>query len=193
MGYDQPQAGSEVTVPVPGGKPVKGVVPLPRLRVRSTHADRVAKPGETVVLRGPLVSDTVRAVDKVVGLGDVPLLGRLFRSESKSTVRKRLYVFVTPTEVTATGEKKVAAPANILTVSVTTAAPQFHFEDQAVGEPELSGRLKTAIGANPELVLRIRSTADVPYANVAALLEAARNAGITRFDLATEAATGEKR
>ena len=100
LGYDQPKPAQTVTAPVPGGKPVKGVVPLPRLRVRSTHADRVARPGETVVLRGPLVSDTVRTSDKVVGLG------RLFRNESTNVVRKRLYVFVTPTEMTATGEKK---------------------------------------------------------------------------------------
>ncbi len=101
LGYDQPVAS-------PAGKPakaVKGVEPLPRMRVRALHADSVSKSGETVALRGPLVADTVLMKDKVPVLGDVPLLGRLFRSESRSTQRKRLYVFITATEVTAAGER----------------------------------------------------------------------------------------
>lgn len=107
LGYDQPAVPSK-------DKSVKGATgatPLPRLRVRTTHADSLAKPGETIALRGPLVADTLNFKDKVPVLGDVPLMGRLFRSESKSTVRKRLYVFVTPTEVTAAGERVVPAKA----------------------------------------------------------------------------------
>jgi beta-lactamase regulating signal transducer with metallopeptidase domain len=102
LGYDQPAAAAV-------GKPakaVKGVEPLPRMRVRALRADSVSKPGETVALRGPLVADTVLLKDKVPVLGDIPLLGRLFRTESRSTQRKRLYVFVTPVEITATGEKR---------------------------------------------------------------------------------------
>ncbi|HTH46963.1 MAG TPA: M56 family metallopeptidase [Candidatus Limnocylindria bacterium] len=102
LGYDQPAAPSRDK----SGKGMAGVSPLPRLRMRTTHADSLAKPGETIVLRGPLVAETTLLKDKVPVLGDVPLLGRLFRSESKSTVRKRLYVFVTPTEITATGERR---------------------------------------------------------------------------------------
>jgi len=69
-------------------------------------ADPVLRPGETAVLRGPLVTETVRVKDKVPVLGDVPLLGRLFRSESTSTFKKRLYVFVTPVEMDAGGRPK---------------------------------------------------------------------------------------
>ena len=107
LGYDQPAAPSKDK----SGKGAPGVTPLPRLRVRTTHADPLAKPGETIALRGPLVTDTLSFKDKVPVLGDTPLLGRLFRSESKSTVRKRLYVFVTPTEITAAGERVVPAKA----------------------------------------------------------------------------------
>lgn len=106
LGYDDPGRAGELKVANPGGKPVRGTTPLPRLRVRETQAAPLAKSGETVVLRGPLVSDTVRFKDKVPVLGDIPVLGRPFRSEGKSTVRKRLYVFVTPTRVSATGEKE---------------------------------------------------------------------------------------
>lgn len=51
--------------------------------------------GETVGLGG-LIAETVQAVDdKVPGLGDVPLLGRLFRSESSQKVRFNLVIFCT--------------------------------------------------------------------------------------------------
>jgi type II secretory pathway component GspD/PulD (secretin) len=46
--------------------------------------------------RGALVTETQRNVDKVAVMGDLPLLGRLFRHDSTSTVRKRLYIFVSP-------------------------------------------------------------------------------------------------
>ncbi len=106
LGYDQPKPGQEAQAASPDGKPVKGVMPLPHLRVRSTQADVSAGAGDTVVLRGPLASDTQLWKDKVVGLGDLPLLGRFFRSAGTNVVRKRLYVFVTPSRVSATGEKQ---------------------------------------------------------------------------------------
>lgn len=98
LGYDDPRSAGTASASSARGTPVQYQEPLPRVRVRQTVADRTtgARAGETVLLRGPLVTETRRTVDKVVGLGDLPLLGRLFRNESSSTVRKRLYVFVTP-------------------------------------------------------------------------------------------------
>ena len=106
LGYDQPKPGQVVSAAQPGGKPVTGTVPLPRLRVRNVEANSLAKNGETVALRGPWVDEVIQFKDKVPVLGDIPLLGRMFRSEGKSTLRKSLYIFVTPIELTATGERK---------------------------------------------------------------------------------------
>jgi type II secretory pathway component GspD/PulD (secretin) len=105
LGYDDPKS-AVVTAEQPGQKPVTGQVPLPRLRVREVQAVVPVKNGETVALRGPLVEEVFRFKDKVVVLGDVPLLGRLFRTEGKTTLHKRLYIFVTPVEVTADGRRK---------------------------------------------------------------------------------------
>jgi type II secretory pathway component GspD/PulD (secretin) len=44
------------------------------------------------------VAAPVRTKDQVPLLGDVPLLGRFFRSESSRTHQNRLYVFLTPVE-----------------------------------------------------------------------------------------------
>lgn len=98
LGYDDPKdRGGEAVAAV--GKPSKGVVPLPHLRNRRATADATCSVGGTVVIRGPLVTETVRTKDQVPLLGDVPLLGRFFRSESLRTNQNRLYVFLTLLEV----------------------------------------------------------------------------------------------
>jgi len=47
-----------------------------------------------------------RQKDKVPVLGDIPGLGRLFRSESNITQRKNLIVFVTPTIINPSGNRR---------------------------------------------------------------------------------------
>lgn len=106
LGYDQPSPGQDAQNPPPGGKPSKGTIPGPRLRVRSVEADARIQFGDTMALRGPLVDETLKTKDQVPILGAIPLLGRLFQSESKTTIRKRLYIFVTPVKLTATAEKQ---------------------------------------------------------------------------------------
>ncbi len=91
LGYDDPKDR--------GGEAVEA---SPHLRNRRATADATCSMGGTVVLRGPLVTETVRTKDQVPLLGDVPLLGRFFRSESSRTNQNRLYVFLTPVEVDST-------------------------------------------------------------------------------------------
>jgi len=66
-------------------------------RVISTMV--VIPSGHTLVMGG-LVQDDVRTGNsKVPGLGDLPLLGRAFRTDTKSRDQKNLLVFITPTIV----------------------------------------------------------------------------------------------
>ncbi len=50
-----------------------------------------------------MVTNVVQFKSKVPVLGDIPLMGRLFREAGTSQVLKRLYLFVTPTEVDGAG------------------------------------------------------------------------------------------
>jgi beta-lactamase regulating signal transducer with metallopeptidase domain/type II secretory pathway component GspD/PulD (secretin) len=75
--------------------------------------------GQTLVLGG-LISESIGLLkDKVPVLGDVPLLGRLFRSESKNTQKRNLLIFVTPTIIDPAGnrvhsaDEKPSAPNGI--------------------------------------------------------------------------------
>ena len=43
--------------------------------------------------------------DKVPFLGDLPLMGRFFRSESKVSTKKNLLIFVTPTIMDPAGNR----------------------------------------------------------------------------------------
>lgn len=56
--------------------------------------------GETIVLGGIYQQQLIHGVTKVPVLGDIPLLGWLFRSNSNFTERRELLIFVTPRIVT---------------------------------------------------------------------------------------------
>ncbi|CAI1723266.1 Type IV pilus biogenesis and competence protein pilQ precursor [Serratia quinivorans] len=59
------------------------------------------KDGETVVLGGVFQRHSAEGADKVPGIGDVPLLGSLFKQSSKQHKRRELVIFITPTLIKA--------------------------------------------------------------------------------------------
>jgi type II secretory pathway component GspD/PulD (secretin) len=78
---------------------------LPKFRVRQVVSTVNVWDGQTVVLGG-LIADQVTSIkDKVPFLGDLPFLGRFFRSESKNTQKKNLVIFVTPTIIDPAGNR----------------------------------------------------------------------------------------
>jgi general secretion pathway protein D len=78
---------------------------LPHFTVREVVTTVNIWDNQTVVLGG-LISSTVSATkDKVPFLGDLPLVGRLFQSQTKSTTKKNLMIFVTATIVDPAGNR----------------------------------------------------------------------------------------
>lgn len=69
---------------------------VPGLLRRKTTSTITARPGETVILSGLLDARDTRNVDKVPGLGNIPILGQLFRSDDFIKQRTELVVTVTP-------------------------------------------------------------------------------------------------
>ena len=61
--------------------------------------------GQTVVLGGMLLEETTKFKDKLPFLGDMPFLGRLFRSESSQAKKTSLVIFVTPTIIDPAGNR----------------------------------------------------------------------------------------
>jgi pilus assembly protein CpaC len=71
----------------------------PGLRTRKASTEFNVKSGETIVLGGLLSRETSTDIDKVPLLGDLPVLGPLFRSKRFQNKETELVVFVTPTVV----------------------------------------------------------------------------------------------
>ncbi|MCK9364487.1 MAG: type II secretion system secretin GspD [Syntrophales bacterium] len=63
---------------------------------RTAKTTIVVKSGETVVIGGMIQDDSESGTYKVPLLGDIPLLGWLFKSKSTSAKRTNLFVFITP-------------------------------------------------------------------------------------------------
>jgi general secretion pathway protein D len=57
----------------------------------------LADDGGTVVLGGLITDDRLNSTSQVPGLGDIPILGNLFRSRNNSTSTRTLFVFLRPT------------------------------------------------------------------------------------------------
>jgi general secretion pathway protein D len=60
--------------------------------------------GQTVVMGGLIREDLVKVKDKVPILGDIPFLGRLFRTEGESSRKANLLIFVTARLVDPSGK-----------------------------------------------------------------------------------------
>ncbi|WP_301151854.1 type II secretion system secretin GspD [Metapseudomonas otitidis] len=66
---------------------------------RSIKSTILAEDGQVIVLGGLIQDDITTTDSKVPLLGDIPLLGRLFRSTKDSHVKRNLMVFLRPTVV----------------------------------------------------------------------------------------------
>jgi pilus assembly protein CpaC len=73
----------------------------PALLSRRTETEFNLREGETLALSGLLQREVSHDVDKVPVLGDLPVLGTLFRSRRFQSKETELVVFVTPTVVDA--------------------------------------------------------------------------------------------
>ena len=70
--------------------------PQPVIDRREANTTLLIKNGQTVVLGGLRKKDVTKQVNKIPLLGDIPLVGALFRFEGEDTVISELVVFITP-------------------------------------------------------------------------------------------------
>src|SRR5688572_16373761 len=69
---------------------------VPSIDTRNIQTQVLVKDGQTVVLGGIMETERRDSVKKVPGLGDVPVVGNLFKTRSKINNRDELLIFVTP-------------------------------------------------------------------------------------------------
>jgi general secretion pathway protein D len=85
---------------------VQGVALTPVFSLRKVTTKLIVVDGQTVVMGGFIREDSQKIQDKIPLLGDIPLVGRLFRSESERSVKRNLVVFTTARIINPDGKPK---------------------------------------------------------------------------------------
>jgi general secretion pathway protein D len=81
----------------------------PIVNQRQATTNVAVKDGETIILGGIIRNTVNSTVNKIPVLGDIPLLGELFKSTTKENVKTELLVFLTPRVVRTPEEARKLA------------------------------------------------------------------------------------
>jgi general secretion pathway protein D len=101
-GYQDPPSIPQVTGNL---NVVQLPIVLPAFTVRQVVTTVNIWDNQTIVIGGLISSATASTKDKVPVLGDMPLVGNLFQSKSKTIAKKNLMIFVTATIVDPAGNR----------------------------------------------------------------------------------------
>jgi type IV pilus assembly protein PilQ len=75
------------------------VIGQPAILKKEVNTELLVNNGDTIVIGGIITEDTGRGQASVPGLSRIPLLGWLFKSQTKRTLSTELLIFITPTIV----------------------------------------------------------------------------------------------
>jgi general secretion pathway protein D len=128
-GYDNPPSIPGVNV----ANVVQVPTILPDFIVRQVVTTVNIWDNQTIVLGGLISSSVQSTKDKVPMLGDLPLVGRLFQSQSKISAKKNLMIFVTATIVDPAGNR--VHSDDELPFAQSTIPPQQPGVDVQLGNP----------------------------------------------------------
>ena len=95
----------------------------PFFHVRSIDSSVSINPGSTIVMGGLITEERKAMDDKVPFLGDIPFIGRLFRSHSEWTNKRNLLIFVTTRLVDVRGREVTFANAEAKADALVKPAP----------------------------------------------------------------------
>ena len=101
-GYDTPPNIANVTGSL---NVVQLPVILPDFTIRQVVTTVNVWDNQTVVIGGLISSQVNTTKDELPVVGDLPLIGKLFQSESKETIKKNLMIFVTAQIVDPAGNR----------------------------------------------------------------------------------------
>jgi pilus assembly protein CpaC len=78
---------------------------IPGFLTRKTQTEVSMRDGQTLVISGLVDQETAEDIDKVKFLGDLPILGNLFRNKGFRAQKRELVIFVTPSIYDVAGEE----------------------------------------------------------------------------------------
>lgn len=104
--YDGDMISSDILVEVSTLDPSVTVGGVPGFLTRQVNTSITVKIGESIVLGGFIDSSSSKDVAKVPGIGNIPIIGELFKSRGFQDRDSELLVFVTPQLSTREDDKK---------------------------------------------------------------------------------------
>jgi len=87
---------SDQTIPISSGGTNGAPIGAPIINIRSADTVVVTPDGQTVVIGGLMQNQKTQSESKIPILGDIPLLGNLFKHKLKLDVKTELLIFLTP-------------------------------------------------------------------------------------------------
>lgn len=69
---------------------------VPITSTRELNSDVVVQNGQTIIIGGLISKKTLKSASKVPLLGDIPVIGHLFRSDHRESDKTNLFIFITP-------------------------------------------------------------------------------------------------
>lgn len=108
----------------------------PVFSIREVNTFVTVWDGQTVALGGLIREDVQKIQDKVPFLGDMPMAGRLFRSDVDQKFKKNLVIFVTPRILNAEGQPRrgdLEEPEIVKPLGLPQDLPQPSITSPAVG------------------------------------------------------------
>ena len=120
---------------------------IPALSTRRTETELELQSGQTFAIAGLINNQVSKTLQKVPGIGDIPILGLLFRSEAAQKDRTELVVMITP--------EILPRNSNGVTPNLPRVAEPFlpALEQKKSGEapaPAFSSPSTTAAAASPQ-------------------------------------------
>jgi len=100
----------------------------PFFHVRSIDSSVSIYPGATIVMGGLITEQRKAMDDKIPFLGDMPFVGRFFRSHAESTTKRNLLIFLTTRLVDARGREVSKDVGNTTDEADVKAAPEAKAE-----------------------------------------------------------------
>ena len=109
-------------------------IDMPIFSRRYINSNPCVYDGHTIAIGGMIQDEVQKVEDKIPVLGDLPFVGRLFRSEAESHVRKNLMVFVTADIIDPFGKPLRERDSGTTTAPAAGTVPGL-FPDDALVTP----------------------------------------------------------
>jgi general secretion pathway protein D len=77
-----------------GGGTVTNIIRMPIIETRTVETQLTVYDGETIVMGGTIRDNSTVTDDRIPAMGDLPLIGRLFRSKTEERDKRNLLIFV---------------------------------------------------------------------------------------------------